>query len=453
MPTHFDEVAERLRRCDRDHLGGFVDLLRYGLHTATGARSASIAAAWLLNASRHRSLPQIAKYQLPDGTAFAHCDADWVEAKLQARLAKARLSQRDELITAIDAVGAQSLSTALDALSLDAFTHLLATQLEQRTAIAFVSTAADADLIGLALALDVPRHELLWCELSSGKARLAWRALGELKPAAGQRDGLELVCLPRATQSDAANVENTYRGGAVVYLDTPQGSRLLLEAEGLDVVLWAALHGQSQADVSSCQVASLSSLAVPKGVRQKMAQAAASTAGADADGGVQALLRAMAAKQLQEKKGQRFDYRGLSVAELAELAEGVGLIARPTTLSVGDEKRPMACQAFRAAARNALGLTVVNFSRAALQQMGGGHHSVVIAYHPDADMFLIDDPASFKTPPFWVETFVLMRGMATLDTTEGVGDFRGYVVLSSEVAGRLREGPSVSLVLPGPRGR
>ncbi|MBX7116790.1 MAG: phytochelatin synthase family protein [Myxococcaceae bacterium] len=97
------------------------------------------------------------------------------------------------------------------------------------------------------------------------------------------------------------------------------------------------------------------------------------------------------------------------------------------------EKNAQAINAFRRVARTALGRTIVNFWRPHLEQAGGGHHAVLVAYHPKEDRFLIDDPAAFKMPCYWVDTRTLVAAMATFDDTPGIDSFRGYLVVHSGV--------------------
>ena len=164
-----------------------------------------------------------------------------------------------------------------------------------------------------------------------------------------------------------------------------------------------------------------------------MAQAAAAVVGtAEREcGDVQATLRTLAAHQLKMQQGSDFAFRGLGVHELCDLAATAGLKAEPHVLFEGAGDDDQAINAFRRAARNALGRTIINFWRPHLEQAGGGHHAVVVAYHPKEDRFLIDDPAAFKMPCYWVETRTLVGAMATFDDTPGIASFRGYLVVQA----------------------
>jgi len=75
---------------------------------------------------------------------------------------------------------------------------------------------------------------------------------------------------------------------------------------------------------------------------------------------------------------------------------------------------------------------LVNFSRATLSDdnTGGGHFSPLSAYNGRADDLLVMDVARYKFPPFWVDTDLLWKAMATTDTSSG--RHRGYIVVEVE---------------------
>lgn len=71
---------------------------------------------------------------------------------------------------------------------------------------------------------------------------------------------------------------------------------------------------------------------------------------------------------------------------------------------------------------------LVNYARASLGQVGGGHWSVLAAFDEDSDRVLILDVAKYKYPPVWVEIDALRQAIATIDTTSQKA--RGLVVVS-----------------------
>jgi len=72
---------------------------------------------------------------------------------------------------------------------------------------------------------------------------------------------------------------------------------------------------------------------------------------------------------------------------------------------------------------------VVNYSRPALGQEGGGHISPLGAYNANEDMVLVLDTASYKYPWTWVPVEQLWRAMADQVDRES-GRTRGFVILT-----------------------
>jgi hypothetical protein len=71
---------------------------------------------------------------------------------------------------------------------------------------------------------------------------------------------------------------------------------------------------------------------------------------------------------------------------------------------------------------------LVNYLRAVLGQVGGGHWSVLAAYDAQTDSVLILDVAKYKYLPVWVSINTLRQAIATLDTTSN--EARGLVIVS-----------------------
>jgi len=71
---------------------------------------------------------------------------------------------------------------------------------------------------------------------------------------------------------------------------------------------------------------------------------------------------------------------------------------------------------------------LANYLRATLEQVGGGHWSVLAAYDVQTDSVLILDVAKYKYAPAWVSISTLRQALATLDTTSNKS--RGLVVVS-----------------------
>lgn len=71
---------------------------------------------------------------------------------------------------------------------------------------------------------------------------------------------------------------------------------------------------------------------------------------------------------------------------------------------------------------------IVNYSRKALGQKGGGHISPVAAYDKKSDSFLIMDVNPNKAPWAWVKSIDLFNSMKTYDTIEN----RGFILVEDK---------------------
>ena len=116
---------------------------------------------------------------------------------------------------------------------------------------------------------------------------------------------------------------------------------------------------------------------------------------------------------------------GLQLRQLAGVLRAHGL--RVTTRVVDAKADGDAVR--RELARNlATGddYVLVNYSRKALGQPGGGHISPVSAYDAASESFLIMDVNPNRAPWVWVEAADLIAAMRTFDTVEN----RGYLLIS-----------------------
>lgn len=82
--------------------------------------------------------------------------------------------------------------------------------------------------------------------------------------------------------------------------------------------------------------------------------------------------------------------------------------------------------------RNTLGddgqFVLVNYFRANVGQVGGGHWSVLAAFDAQSDSVLVLDVAKYKYTPVWVGISTLRQAIATTDTTSNKA--RGLVIVS-----------------------
>ena len=70
---------------------------------------------------------------------------------------------------------------------------------------------------------------------------------------------------------------------------------------------------------------------------------------------------------------------------------------------------------------------IVNYTRAAVGQPGGGHISPLGAYDAPSDSFLVHDVNPASAGWVWMPTAALVKAMRTFDTVEN----RGYIVVGS----------------------
>src|SRR5262249_35218344 len=124
----------------------------------------------------------------------------------------------------------------------------LASVLERRAPAAL----AGQERVRLVLAFNEARQRLFMCEIEQRRARLKWCALDVL-----EKERPWLISLDRETSSAAAKVDQASMSREVLAASCEEGLKLLPRSEGLWVLGYAALHGHTQRDLSSCQVASL----------------------------------------------------------------------------------------------------------------------------------------------------------------------------------------------------
>jgi hypothetical protein len=123
---------------------------------------------------------------------------------------------------------------------------------------------------------------------------------------------------------------------------------------------------------------------------------------------------------------QQIERQGLTLAQLAAILE---------RYSVNVEVRhgaDLSLNTFRAIASQNLkrmgNFVVVNYSRRAIGQEGGGHISPLAAYSAATDRFLILDVSRYKYPSVWVKTKDLWEAIRTIDPVSQ--KTRGIVLVS-----------------------
>lgn len=117
-------------------------------------------------------------------------------------------------------------------------------------------------------------------------------------------------------------------------------------------------------------------------------------------------------------------YSGMSLAELAQLAQSAGLDAE---LVYADS---LDVDSFRARLKANLerpgDFVVVNYDRRVLKQAGAGHISAIAAYDDARDTFLVLDEAAYRYPFTWIPAPLLYEAAHT----RADDHFRGVLFVS-----------------------
>jgi hypothetical protein len=135
--------------------------------------------------------------------------------------------------------------------------------------------------------------------------------------------------------------------------------------------------------------------------------------------------RAQVLGEPMTRNGQKVQDFGMQLRQLDALFKANGVHTR---LVVVDHNRP------ESAIRTDLvenlkhrgDYVIVNYTRKAVGQNGGGHISPLAAYDRESDSFLVLDVNPAASGWVWMPTATLIRGMRTFDTVEN----RGYILLA-----------------------
>ncbi|MDH4468876.1 MAG: phytochelatin synthase family protein [Bacteriovoracaceae bacterium] len=111
---------------------------------------------------------------------------------------------------------------------------------------------------------------------------------------------------------------------------------------------------------------------------------------------------------------------GIQLEQLAQIYRNHGLKVEKIVISANAPDKQI-LEKIKSNLKNQENVIVINYSRKALGQMGGGHISPVGAYDQKTKRFLILDVNFNKAPWVWVKQDDLWRAMNTLDTVENRG--------------------------------
>ncbi len=186
--------------------------------------------------------------------------------------------------------------------------------------------------------------------------------------------------------------------------ETPEGQRLLAEAEGAADHAGLVAAFAPQEKLSWCGVASAVTVLGARG------------ASIDQEGLFTPEASAV-------RSWWRVTFGGMPLADLGGL-----LRAHGAEVSVVHADAPTADGLREAVARNlATGgdWLIVNYDREAVGEAGGGHISPLAAWDADSDRVLLLDTAAHKYPPHWVPLERLYEAMRGVDGESGLP--RGWV--------------------------
>ena len=218
---------------------------------------------------------------------------------------------------------------------------------------------------------------------------------------------------------------------SLVALDSPEGQRLLVEADARSDFFGLAQSYTTQMNPGYCGVASivmvLNALQVPAPTATEWSAPVFTQDNVFND---------------KAKTVLQPGFRGgMTLQQLADIVQ-----SHPATTRIvhaGDSS----LEEFRTLVSKNLAApgdyVIINFERSEIGQEFMGHISPLGAYDAKADKFLVMDVARYKYPPVWVDAAALFRAMNTKDIVSG--NTRGYVLVT---AAATAPGPSGA---PAPR--
>lgn len=129
---------------------------------------------------------------------------------------------------------------------------------------------------------------------------------------------------------------------------------------------------------------------------------------------------------LEKYSALEVEQNGLTLAQAVDLLSVYPVDAEMVFASdsSASQFRAQAIETLKAADKR----LIINFSRKALGQVGGGHFSPVVAYNKPKDMFLVMDVARYKLPPVWVKSDLLFESLQGKDSSSNRS--RGYILVT-----------------------
>ncbi|MGQ4005950.1 phytochelatin synthase family protein [Francisellaceae bacterium CB300] len=123
--------------------------------------------------------------------------------------------------------------------------------------------------------------------------------------------------------------------------------------------------------------------------------------------------------------------RGLPIDETADIIRKQDTIGAKATAKVMHANEFSDEQDFKKTLTKAMTegkYIIINYNRADMGAVGGGHFSPLAAYNPGADSWLLMDVARYKYPPAWIKTSDLYKAIQANDSESEKP--RGIIIVS-----------------------
>jgi Phytochelatin synthase len=204
----------------------------------------------------------------------------------------------------------------------------------------------------------------------------------------------------------------------LVYLDHPDGQRLLKESGYRESFVPLGMHFISQDNLAYCGVATSAMVLNATGIERPVSPEHAPY------------------KLFTQRNLFNDEVRKVAPPERVRMAgmtlETLGKVlgsfpVKVKVIHAGEDSLDNFKKAALQCLKGTDSFLVVNYLRKAIGQQSVGHISPIRAYHKGEDRFLILDVSRYKYPPVWVKADELWKAMEAIDTESRKS--RGYIIV------------------------
>jgi len=231
---------------------------------------------------------------------------------------------------------------------------------------------------------------------------------------------ITLSCLFFLGFAVVASAETLPLPDSLIALNSPEGERLLVDANARADYFDLAIHFTNQVNPAFCGPASLAMVLNALNVPRPASDMNLGLGMFDQENVFTPATEAV-------KPRSRIEKAGLTLDELGGMFE-----AHSVKVTV-HHAEDASLDAFRTAAIQSLedanSFVLVNYLRSGIGQERGGHISPLGAYDAETDRFLILDVSRYKYPPIWVRAETLFDAMNTPDS-DNDNRSRGYLLVA-----------------------